>query len=120
VAELYSVPKLEELAADPKKAMVLNRETTRVLATIGITAVNALMLRQLEFAIEAEVGQNEEFQEPTQGRFLTVEEGAAILHCDPSWFNRNARRLPFVRRVSRKNTLLVACELFRWVDARKI
>ncbi len=119
VAELHAVPKLEELVADPKKAMVLDRQTTRVLATIGITAVNALMLRQLDFAVESEGRAGHEIAGAEPERFLTVEEGAAILHRDPKWFYRNAHRLPFIRRVSRKSMLLVASEFFRWIDARK-
>lgn len=119
--ELYAVPKLEELAADPKKAMVLDQQTTRVLTTIGITAVNALMLRQLDFAVEGGgVGTQQEIAGDEQGRFLTVEEGAAILHRDPRWFYRHARRLPFIRRVSRKSMLIVESEFFRWINAHKV
>ncbi len=36
VAELYTVPKLEELATDPSKAGVLDGHTTDVLETTAI------------------------------------------------------------------------------------
>jgi hypothetical protein len=120
VAGLFSVPRLEEVAAEPGKAWKLDRRATRVLTTAGISAVSALIVRFLEFAGDSEIEGRHTMENTGEKRWITPEEAADIIRESPRWFYRNAGRLPFVRRVSRKKILISAPEMHRWIDARRI
>jgi hypothetical protein len=48
------VGSIEMISLDPIKVRVLDRPATRTLMTIRITAVSALMIRQLDFALPDE------------------------------------------------------------------
>jgi HD superfamily phosphodiesterase len=50
-------------------------------------------------------------------KMLTADEAAALLHKDRRWLYRNAHRLPFVRRVSRKSILISESGLQQWLAA---
>ncbi|PYJ66216.1 MAG: hypothetical protein DME76_17365 [Verrucomicrobia bacterium] len=50
---------------------------------------------------------------------LTVDEAAALLHVDPRWLYRHAAKLPFTRRISRKNLRFSEAGLRRWLAAKK-
>ena len=118
VAGLFAVPRLEELAADPSKIWVLDRHTTRILATIGITAASALLLREAEFARDDGPG-TEGKTEDAQSDWITVEEAAKIFHRSRRWIFRKCGRRPFVRKINRKNWLISRSELIRWIDTHK-
>ncbi len=49
---------------------------------------------------------------------LTAEEAAAVLHVTPRWLYRHANRLPFTRRVSRKQLRFSEKTLRKWVNSR--
>jgi hypothetical protein len=119
VAGLFAVPRLEELAADPSKIWVLDRHTTRILATIGITAASALLLREAEFARDDGPGGTEAKTDDEQSDWITVEEAAKVLHRSRRWIFRNCGRRPFVRKITRKNWLISRSELIRWIDTHK-
>jgi hypothetical protein len=114
-----TVPRLDEVAAEPGKAWRLDRQATRILTTAGISAVSALIIRFLEFAGEPAIRNHGATGSTGEKRWLTAEEAAEIIHESPRWFYRNASRLPFVRRVSRKRILICAPEMHRWIDARR-
>ena len=58
-------------------------------------------------------------QEPQpEDRILIIEQAAERIHETPDWLKRNARRLPFVKHISRKRWLVSETALNRWV-ARK-
>jgi hypothetical protein len=88
VEGLFAVPRLEELAADPRKIWVLDRHTTRILATIGITAASALLLREAEFAKEYTSLGSEGKPDDKLSDWITVEEAANVLHRSPRWIFR--------------------------------
>jgi hypothetical protein len=52
VAGLYSVPRLEEVAADPGKLSMLDAHTRRALVTTALAALNALFFHELAEAAE--------------------------------------------------------------------
>ena len=127
VGGLYAVPSWEELAVDSSKAWVLDPRTIRAHADSALAALKTAtaVLDTIRNA------QRELFPIPEQGangarhnadperHWLSVHEGAAILHRSPRWIYRNARRLPFTHRVSRKTMLISASELDDWLSARK-
>jgi hypothetical protein len=48
--------------------------------------------------------------------WLSVEQAATKLGRSPRWFYRNAKRLPFVKRLSRKVLLVSEEGMIRWID----
>ncbi len=51
--------------------------------------------------------------------WLSVEEAAAKVGRSPRWFYRNAKRLPFLKRLSRKVLLVSEAGMMRWVSNQK-
>jgi predicted DNA-binding transcriptional regulator AlpA len=52
-------------------------------------------------------------------RLLTADEAAAILGVNVRWLYRHAAKLPFTRRISRKNRRFSEAGLRRWIAAKK-
>jgi hypothetical protein len=130
-AGLVAVPRLEELAADPSKAGVLDTHTTRKLAAsglkqtaIGLAATLALICRLLDPA-DGEEGEHirtgADSNATANGdltNIASIDEVAKTLGIDGEWIKRNARTLPFVKRLSRKNSICLKPELMRWLASR--
>lgn len=51
--------------------------------------------------------------------WLSVEQAGAQIGRSPRWFYRNAKRLPFVKRLSRKVLLVSEQGMKRWIDSRQ-
>ena len=51
--------------------------------------------------------------------WLSVEEAAAKVGRSPRWFYPNAKRLPFLKRLSRKVLLVSEAGMMRWVASQK-
>ena len=127
-AGLVSVPKLKELAADPAKAWVLDVRTARKLAVsglkqtaTGLTATVALMCRLLDPDCDStgsSVTAPDAIRRGELSDIVTVEEVAKALGKDSDWLKRNAAVFPFIKRVSRKNTVCLKSELMRWLASR--
>jgi hypothetical protein len=81
--------------------------------------VSALLLRDAEFAKYDEADGREDKIDNEKGDWITVADAPTILHESPRWIFRNSRRLPFVRKITRKNWLISRSELLRWIDTRK-
>jgi predicted DNA-binding transcriptional regulator AlpA len=65
-----------------------------------------------------------ELHEPNAGRseldrLLTAEEAAAMLGVTVRWLYRHAAKLPFTRRISRKNLRFSERGLRNWIAAKK-
>jgi len=88
---LYQVPLLEELAADPSKARVLDAHTARILTTTALAALNALNSRELALAAERGNSATSERSD----RLINIDEAAEKLGVKPDWLYRRHRRLPF-------------------------
>jgi len=54
-----------------------------------------------------------------EGPMLTPDEAATVLRRPRRWIYRNAKRLPFVRRISRKTLLCSELGIRRWLATRK-
>ena len=91
VAGLFSVPRLEELVADPEQFRVLDAHTTRVLKTQAITALILLHNHDLD-AARAETDAH-----PLQrrDRLLNVNQAAEKLGVKRDWLYRHHSDLPF-------------------------
>ena len=94
VAGLFSVPRLEELVADPCQVRVLDVHTARVLRTQAIAALNVLNGYDLEIAragIEAYAHQRRD-------RLLCMAEAVVKLSRTKDWLYRHHHDLPFTVR----------------------
>ena len=124
---LYTVPRWEELAAEPSKACVLAPRAIRVHTDSALAALKTATavldtIRNVQrelFPVQEEGLNGATHRADGEKRWLSVHEAAAILHRSPRWIYRNARRLPFTHRVSRKTMLISARELDDWLSARK-
>src|SRR6266542_4052549 len=50
---------------------------------------------------------------------LTADEAAALMGVNRRWLYRHAAKLPFTRRISRKNLRFLEAGLRRWLAAKK-
>ncbi len=91
VAGLFSVPRLEELVADPEQFGVLDAHTTRVLKTQAITALILLHSRDLDAARAETVVHTQQRRD----RLLDVIQAAEKLGVKPDWLYRHHPNLPF-------------------------
>ena len=82
---------LEELAADPSKARVLDAQTARILTTTALAALNALKSRELAIAAERGNGATSERHD----RLMNIDEAAEKLGVKPDWLCRRHRRRRF-------------------------
>jgi len=128
-AGLYTVPRLEELAAEPGKAGVLDTRTARIIAgkALGIFAASLYRLFETADVDEAgsaalPLGRDSLARGAGAGPGLddvaTVEEVAAIIGKPRRWIIRNAANLPFVIRVTRKHYICSKVALQRWIASR--
>lgn len=60
-----------------------------------------------------------EHQECEEVNWLSVDQAAGKLGRSPRWFYRNAKRLPFVKRLSRKVLLVSEQGMIRWIAVQK-
>ncbi len=73
-------------------------------------------LRQLvRQEVQTAVGQNGHGEE----RLLTAEEAAAVLSVSPDWLYRNAKKLPFTRRLGPKALRFSYQGIIKWLATRK-
>jgi hypothetical protein len=125
---LYTVPRLEELAADPGKAGVLDARTARIIAAKALGVFAASLYRLFE-AVDESDSDNDTRGTPA-GRdgpsrtlpglddVASVEEVAGIIGKPRRWIIQNAANLPFVTRVSRKHYVCSRIALRRWLATR--
>jgi hypothetical protein len=111
---MRAVPSLDQLARDPSAAVglppaalaALHMQATAVLSAIGLAW--------------ASTGQGDQ-QAPvdkSDNRMLTIDEASARLRKGRQWLYRNAARLPFVRRISRKSLLVSEAGLNAYLAAK--
>jgi predicted DNA-binding transcriptional regulator AlpA len=95
--ELFAVPRLEELVANPDKIEVLDIKTARALKTQAIAALNLLH----GLAIECSHTAGESPNRGRRDRLLNVEEAGDKLGVKPDWLYRHHKNLPFTVRHGR-------------------
>ncbi len=90
-----------------------NHNTQDLALTLTVGQLRALVRDE----IQAEVGQiaNQDGE-----HLLTIEEAAQILSVSPDWIYRNAKRLPFTRKLGPKMLRFSHQGLLRWLATRKV
>jgi hypothetical protein len=112
VVPLTEIPSLDALAENPTRALDLAPEVLTALIQRAATVITTLAQRQA-----AQAGA--QHPTPSVDRTLGADEIAAALGRDRRWVFRNAKRLPFIRRISRKCVVGSKAELIRWRDGQK-
>lgn len=129
VAELFAVPGRRERVADPSQAWVLDARTAQVLSNTSLGEVIAAFCRLV--ASPGDLGMQGLLSNgdgTSQGDnidrawsvddVISVEEAAAALHIERARLIRDARRYPFIRRLSRKNWICSQLIMRRWLASR--
>lgn len=113
---LRPIPGLDEIGRDPRCA-----------ATLGRSALISLLLRNavVQSAIAAQLSAIESVDAPTPViedgdiKMLTPDGAALLIHKPRRWIIENARRLPWVVRVSRKTFLCSEAGIRKWLATRR-
>jgi predicted DNA-binding transcriptional regulator AlpA len=92
---LFGVPRLEELADDPRVAGVLDAHTTDLLELTAITALTALRRRKLALAAERKQAGAARLPD----RLIKSKEVAIRLGMGVDWVYRHKHELPFLVRL---------------------
>ncbi len=130
-AGLYTVPRWEELVADPSMAGVLDARTARIVAAKALGVFAASLYRLFEAAdksdSDGELGGTPAWRDgpasssrnlPGLDDVASIEEVVEIIGKQRRWIIRNAANLPFVTRVSRKHYVCSRIALRRWLATR--
>jgi hypothetical protein len=130
-AGLYTVPRWEDLVADPSKAGVLDARMARIVATKALGVFMASFCRLPEAVGDSnlgdEAGPAATWRDTPAGSSRTlpelddvasVEEVAGILGKPRRWIIQHSASLPFVTRVSRKHYVCSRIILRRWLASR--
>lgn len=110
-------PTLDTILHSPACAADLPREALAELLAECAAAQSILVARLVAVGVMG--SNNASKEEPAEGRMLTVTEACGLLRKQPRWIYRNAERLPFVKRLSRKSLLISEAELRRWLKGRR-
>jgi hypothetical protein len=109
-----NIPSLDEIAADPSRALGLSRE---VIAALLNRCSGAQMALAVALASPAVVYSTP--VETSASQTLDADSIARELGVKRRWVFRNAKKLPFVRRISRKSLVCEERDLKRWRAAQK-
>ena len=114
---------LDQLVADASQASRLSLGVLSALQTqcAAVQARWAATQSAIAAAIfdkvyQATVGRP---QQSTSDRTLDADQIAAALGRNRRWVFRNAKKLPFMRRISRKAVACSEAALIRWLEAQK-
>ena len=115
--KLIAIPDLEQLARDPDCARGLPPDALATLAARCAAIQTAIATAQLA-AVETVHARN--IEPAPQDRTLNADQIAAMLGVNRRWVFRNAsKKLPFVRRISRKALAASESAVRRWRETQK-
>jgi hypothetical protein len=127
VAGLDAVPLLLEVAADSGDAGILDGRTTQVLAgpveqgahgPVVKLPISTIVRRSDPSSHSGERSAENGSVPFDIDDIMTVDEIAAVLHVPRRWIIRRARKLPFVRQMSRKKYACSRIRLRQWLASR--
>jgi hypothetical protein len=128
---LHTVPRWEDLVADPSKAGVLDARTARIVAAKALGVFAASLYRLFDAADKNDSDDELDGTPASRDRLgssartlpglddvASIEEVVEIIGRDRRWIIRNAANLPFVTRISRKHYVCSRVALRRWLATR--
>jgi hypothetical protein len=117
--ELIQIPPLDALAASPRLADSLPPAAVVVLLGRANLAIAALQARLLAASIELPQRQRASDVDSAD-RTLNADEIAYELAVSRRWVFRHAKKLSFVKRVSRKSLSARLSEVRRWRETQAV
>lgn len=117
--QIVSAPTLDELAAQPDRAMGLSLGLIAALITKCSAEQAKLSAAQNALAVALLDPKPAGYQTAVADRMLTTAEAAEMLRRSPRWIYRNADRLPFVKRISQKSLLCSEVGIKRWLERQR-
>jgi hypothetical protein len=108
-------PSLDRIASDPSCAHELPHATVITLLR-RVAVIQSALVAELEPPHEERATKRP--AEPAD-EWLDEKSAAKLLHRPTRWLFRNASRLPFVSRISRKHLLVSRKGVERWLAARR-
>jgi hypothetical protein len=117
-----------DVAADPSKAWVLDVRTAQVLSKTSLGELVAAICRLVATndgvnrVVQSDDSDTSHRENADQAwcvhDVITIEEAAAALRIERSRLIRQARRFPFIRRLSRKHWICSQSIMRRWLASR--
>jgi predicted DNA-binding transcriptional regulator AlpA len=111
---LAAVPTLDDLAADPARAVDIPPATAAALLARLAGLQPVLLARAL-----APAGGGYSDGAPAEDRLLSVKEAAEQLGHSEDWLYRRAAKLPFTVRTGRRDVRFSTVGLARWIRNRQ-
>jgi hypothetical protein len=118
VPEATQIPPLDELAANPPLADSLPPAAVAVLLGRANLAVAALQARLLAACVESPPRQRATDVNSLADRTLNADEIATELGVNRRWVFRHAKKLSFLKRISRKSLSARLSEVRRWRETQ--
>ena len=118
---LAALPLLGDLMNYPSLVSTLTMEAAQKLlvqATADLASIQTLRDVLLVRIATASSITSTNQRTPDSEKMLTVAEASQRLRRSRQWLYRNAERLPFVKRISRKSMLISEAGLERWLSRR--
>lgn len=109
-----SLPPLDEVLRNPACLETLDAHALAALALKASALVGTIASALL--AADSRVKAVKQIM-PTNGKTISADEACALLHQPRHWLSRNARRLPFVIKLSPKKIIVDESALRAWLAA---
>ena len=117
IRPLAAVPALDVIAAEPG---CLDRLPYEALTKLRARCAATLATIESAQLLAANGARRQKDNIGTEtDRMLSPDEAAALLRRKRRWIYRNADRLPFVRRLSRKSLLCSEAGVHKWLAAQR-
>jgi len=99
--------------SDPKKVIPIRPDPT----ITDDTMIVQLSVAELRLLIRAEL--DEAIANRSDDRLIDIEECAKMLCVSTDWIYHARKRLPFARKIGRKQLRFSVKEMRKWMDARR-
>jgi predicted DNA-binding transcriptional regulator AlpA len=93
--------------------------TNQANITSGPSLLGEALLGEIRRVIREEVNSAGAKHELSEDRLLTADEAAQILSVSPDWLYRNAKKLPFTRKLGPKMLRFSYQGMLKWLESRK-
>jgi predicted DNA-binding transcriptional regulator AlpA len=94
--------------------------TNQANITSGPSLLGEALSDEIRRIIREEVNSGRAKHESNEDRLLTADEAAKVLSLSPDWLYRNAKKLPFTRKLGPKMLRFSNRGLIKWLETRKL
>jgi predicted DNA-binding transcriptional regulator AlpA len=94
--------------------------TNQANITSGPSLLGEALSDEIRRIIREEVNSGRAKHESNEDRLLTADEAAEMLSLSPDWLYRNAKKLPFARKLGPKMLRFSHQGMIKWLESRKL